>query len=330
MSSSRLAVAAAVCAAVLATPAAALAVPPANDNYLASTIVTNSEAGTLPSEWDDPAPPNTLEATTQADLFNPDQNGAPGSGGGPEPLTCGGAAIGRTVWYDLTPPTWGGVELTASGPFDVAVGVYKWDPNTSRITKTVTCQNSDASTTEDVLFNVARGSHYTVQVAGVNGAGGQIAFKVLYFRDTDHDGTLDAQPDECRLVPGTRSNGCPPELQSIPRYGFSQTDPVVFTKLNVDTVPKGGKVEVSCKHCGHKVTVKAHHTGTVHVKKFLSRRLPTGDKIVFRVTRGPTGKGKFKFGAIGKYISYDVTKGGLDHRVVRCLNPGSRKPVTCK
>ena len=55
-----------------------------------------------------------------------------------------------------------------------------------------------------------------------------------------------------------------------------------------------------------------------------------GGSLEIRVTMGHRGKGKFRFGAIGKYYRYPVTKAGLGKRKLRCLNPGSRKPVKCR
>ena len=223
MASPRLAVLAAACAATLALPATAAAVPPLNDNYLQSTVATNdSQTLSLPSQWTDPTPPDTTEATTQTDLFNPDLDGNPGSGGGAEPLTCNGTPISKTVWYDLHPPTYGGVELTPSG-FDMTVAVYEYNRD-SRITRQVLCQNDKATTTEDVLFDVKKGRQYTVQIGGVNGAGGTLSFELLYFRDSDNDGTLNAAPDECPGIRGSRSDGCPPTLNALPRYSTSGPD----------------------------------------------------------------------------------------------------------
>ena len=102
-------------------------------------------------------------------------DGNPASGGGAEPLTCNGTPISNTVWYDLHPPTYGGVELMPSG-FDMAVAVYEYNRD-SRITRQVLCQNDKSTTTEDVLFNVEKGRQYTVQVGGVNGASGQLGVR---------------------------------------------------------------------------------------------------------------------------------------------------------
>jgi hypothetical protein len=324
MASLRFASTAAACALALACPAVAAAVPPENDNYLSSTIVADS-SGTLPKEFTNAV--DTSEATTQADLFNPQQDGSAGSGGGAEPLQCGATPFAKTVWYDVKPPTWGGVEIFASG-FDTTVGVYEWSPATGRITRTVACQNDETSAKEDVILDVRKGTNYTVQVGGANGAAGPLEFELNYYPDRDHDGEFD-ELDDCPSVPGTRG-GCPPELRAAPRFAYSQTNPLVFTKLAVDSVPKGGKVEVSCRHCGRKITRKARRTGTVRLTKFLGRRVPAGDAVVIRVTKAATGRGKFRFGATGKYIKYPVLSTGLGRRVIRCLQPGSRKPTRCK
>jgi hypothetical protein len=328
MPAPRLAVLAVACAAALAVPATAAAVPPANDNYLLSTVVTNDrQTLVLPSQWTDREPPNTAEATTQTDLFNPfDENGTPGSGGGPEPLTCSGTTFSKTVWYDLHPPTFGGVELMPSG-FDMAVAVYEYNRD-SRITSQVLCQNDEATTTEDVLFDVKKGRQYTVQIGGVNGAAGQLALKVLYFRDSDNDQTLNAF-DECPGIRGTRSDGCPPTLNGLPRYGTAGANPLRLTKLSVENVVKGARVEASCGRCGRKFVKTARKSGTVRIKSFIGRSLPAGDKLVIRVTHRATGKGKYRFGAIGRYFSYEVLSDTIGKRTARCLNPGSRKPVRC-
>lgn len=319
----------AACAASLALPATAAAVPPLNDNYMQSTIVTDDQSGRLPTDWKDAQAPNTTEATEQADLFNPGPDGTPGSGGGAESLTCNGSPFAKTVWYDLHPPTWGGVELDLSG-FDMAVAVYEYSASTNRITRLVLCQNDEASTAEQVLFDVERNRNYTVQIGGIGGAAGQLAFHSLYFRDSDNDGTLNAAPDECPGIRGTRSDGCPPTLSALPRYSTSGGSPITLTRLSVEGVVKGSKVEASCSRCGRKVSKTARKRGTVNLNGFVGRRVPAGDHIVIRITHRATGKGRYKFGAIGKYYSYSVEADGIGKRKTRCLNPGSRKPVSCK
>src|SRR5215210_2605573 len=101
-------------AAFTCAPALAAAAPPSNDNYLASVPVDKPEFT---------ATADTTEATTQADLFNPNRNGAPLGGGEPEPTSCRGTAFGKTVWYDLAPQVDGGVQIRATG-IPTVVAVY--------------------------------------------------------------------------------------------------------------------------------------------------------------------------------------------------------------
>ena len=120
----------------------AFAVPPANDNYLQSTKLNDENTGALPLTVQDTQ--NTLEATTQTDLFNPDRNGLPFGGGQAEPTRCGAATYGNTVWYDLAPSVAGGVELTAAG-FDSAIALYEFDSDELRgIKRLVACQNASS------------------------------------------------------------------------------------------------------------------------------------------------------------------------------------------
>jgi hypothetical protein len=329
----RLAVAAAVWAAALAVPATALAVPPANDNYMASQPVSNDDQTLLmPRHWEGP-PVDTSEATVQPDLLNPNPDGTPSAGGGgPEPQSCGATQYSKTVWYDLHPRNWGGVELDVSG-FDSAVAVYEYDedvnsPNANRITKLVLCQNDKSNTLESVFLDVKRKA-YTIQVGGVNGASGILGFEAFYFPDVDHDKVLDENEDkECRGIPGINANGgCPPTVRGTPRYATSGT---TLTMLSVQNLQKGSTVQFSCSKCGRKFTKTARRAGTVKAKSFEGRTLRAGDHLVVRITHKATGKGRFKFGAFGRSFSYAVTSSGIGKRTDRCLQPGKRKPIKCK
>ena len=90
-------------------------------------------------------------ATTQSDLFNPDRNGLPFGGAGPEPLTCQGITYGKTIWYDLHPKVDEGLEFEVAG-FPTAVTLYQWDVNTSLIVRTVGCQVSTTNLNDFVLL----------------------------------------------------------------------------------------------------------------------------------------------------------------------------------
>src|SRR3954463_11772943 len=119
----RLSLLAPACAAwLLVTAASASAAPPVNDNYLSSLQMTrgNGVARTFSDVAD------TTEATTQADLFNPNRDGLPFGGAPAEETRCGATEYGKTVWYDFAPETFGAVHILASG-FDAVVRVYEYD-----------------------------------------------------------------------------------------------------------------------------------------------------------------------------------------------------------
>lgn len=310
-----------ITAAVLALPATAAAAPPPNDNYLASTTIAAEE-------YTDTV--DTTEATTQPDLFNPNRDGLPFGGGDPEPTSCGGASpFGKTAWWDFKAPSDGGVELKANGGFDVVVAVYTWSERTSKITRTVRCQNDGAGSEDLLIPRVSEGTNYTIQVGGANNAGGPVKLEFTYFPDTDGDGILDDTPDKCRRQAGIpRFGGCPPELRSTPRVLYQSVGSGLrITGLEIDDVPKGARAEV---RCGRKVTRKATRKGTLKVNGCAGRMIDAGSNIQVRVTLGRTGKGQYKYGAVGKYYRWPVSGGRLGKRKTSCLQPGSRKPTKCR
>jgi hypothetical protein len=310
-------------------PATAAAAPP-NDNYLSSTTINQSN-GALPAEFHDVQ--DTSTATTQADLFNPDRNGQPFGGAGPETTTCGSTVFGKTVWYDFMPPTPGGVEIQTAG-FDNVVTVYRWNPQTSMITQDLGCHNDSAGTTEDVLLQRQIKAHaeYTIQVGGVNAAGGPLDFKFTFFPDTDGDGVLDDAPDHCRRQKGIAADaGCPPTLSVVPSINYNRLGSAVkITSLTVAHVVKRGVVQVSCGHCGRAVKARARRSGTLTVRGFVGRTVRRGDFVQVSAMQKPFGRGRYRFGAVGRSFRWPVTASGLGRRTDRCLAPGSlRKRQRC-
>jgi hypothetical protein len=322
----RLAVTAA--AAALAVPAVAAAAPPDNDNYLASTTIVNSR-GITPGHFAQTI--DTTEATTQPDTFNPDKDGLPLGGGPPEPTTCGSTSFGNTAWWDFRPPSPGAVEIKAAGSFDVVVAVYEWSAETSKITKLVKCQNTDPGSETLDLFTLRKNHNYTVQVGGAGNTGGPLQFTLDYFRDRDNDGVFDSL-DDCRTLPGTTKGGCPPTLQAAPRISYDKPgNGALVRAMTIDDVPKGARAEVRCTRCsGGKVVKKARRSGSLSIAGIVNRLVRSGGRLEIRVTMAGQKKGRFRYGAIGKYFRYPVTNAGLGKRKLRCLNPGSRKPVKCR
>jgi hypothetical protein len=300
-----------------------LAAPPANDNYLSSLQMMEGEQ--VMRQFNEVV--NTAEATVQPDLFNPNRDGLPLGGGGPESTACGGASFGHTVWYDFLPEISGGAEIMATG-YDTAVAVYEYDVQTSRITRQIACENRGAG--EDLILpSVRAGRAYTVQVGGVGAAAGALDFSFLFFGDRDEDGVLDEEPDECLDLPGVNAaGGCPPQLNAAVSLSWNLTTAgLEFTTALVRGAPRGSRVEVRCRRCGLRRAVARSRGGVVRLGKLSGRSAPPGAVLEVFVTQDPRGSGRFRYGAIGTYVRYVFSADGIRKRTTRCLPPGSKKPA---
>jgi hypothetical protein len=325
-------IAAATTAALTVTATPALASPPANDNYLASTEL-NQRGTSLPPTLMDQV--DTTEATTQPDLFNPGPDGQPLGGAGAEPTSCQGTVFGKTVWWDFHPKVDGGVEIKTAG-FDNVVSVYQWSEKTSRIVRTVGCQDTGGLTEDLVLPDeVKAGKAYTVQVGGVAGPGGVVAggplqFELDFFADTDGDGFFDDEGDKCRTTPGPRSfGGCPPELNVAPVIRFDSTPTgITIRQLLVGHLPKGARVRVKCRGC-RTVSTTARRS-TVEFKTLAGRNVNKGTKVQIRVTLRRHGKGKYRYGATGQLISWPVKAGTIGTKRTQCLHVKTNKIQKCR
>jgi hypothetical protein len=51
-----------------------------------------------------------------------------------------------------------------------------------------------------------------------------------------------------------------------------------------------------------------------------------GSRLEIFVTRARTRSGRYRFGAVGNYFSYEFKAAGIRRRLERCLRPGSRTP----
>jgi hypothetical protein len=320
-------------AALLATSAPALAVPPANDNYLASTTLNQQGTVLQPALTDSV---DTTEATTQSDLFNPGPDGLPLGGSGPESTQCNGTVFGKTVWWDFHPPVNGGVEIKTSG-FDNVVTVYQWDERTSKIVRTVGCQDT-GGLVEDMILpdEVKAGKAYTVQVGGVAGpggvvAGGPLSFELDFFADTDGDGFYDDEGDKCKTTPGPRAfGGCPPDLNLAPLINFDKLPGVGIRiqSLAVAHVPKGARVTARCGGCPTTSTIAKR--ATVQFKSLVGRVVHKGSKVQIQVTLGRSGKGKFKYGATGSLFTWPVINGNVRPKTTQCLHVRTNKIQKCR
>jgi len=299
-----------------ALPASALAVPPANDGYLQS-IAVNGRGTPLTEELVRDAR-DTREATVQADLFAP-----PGSGGGMERTDCRGTSFGATVWYDFNPQADGTVRVQAAG-YDAVVGIYEFDPTSTRITSRLDC-SSEAGATEELFVKVKKGRSYTVQIGGVDAglgpATGNLDLTFEYFSDRDGDQVLDAL-DRCPDQAGSASAaGCPPKLDALSTLRATPTGTGIRVRSLKVEVPRGARVRVRCRRgCSFSQTRTARRR-SVTFSKLRNRQLPAGARLEIFVTKSKS---------IGSYVGYTVTRGNF-RRTTRCLKPGSMFPRrSCK
>jgi hypothetical protein len=317
-----------VAAIVAAEPSQAA--PPRNDNYLASTTI-NAADGSLPPLFEERV--DTTDATTQADTFNPNRDGLPFGGGKREPTSCAGSPpYGKTVWYDFAPPTRGAARIAATG-FDNVIAVYEWNVETSQLQGLVACQNTSTGLGEEMLLPplLQRGRNYTIQLGGVAGAGGALDFSFEFFADSDGDRTLDEAPDKCLRLRGIpRFGGCPPLVKGAARVTVQGVaGGVRVLRLTVDRADKRTRVEVRCRRCGPRVRARAPRGGSIRVRGFEGRVVGAGDQIEVRIKRPRSGRGRFRFGAIGKVVRWPITSAGLGESKLSCTRPGAKRKIAC-
>jgi hypothetical protein len=305
--------------------------PPPNDNYLGSTRIPAATHPNLQTYNDSQ---DLTAATTQSDLFNPDATGQAFGGGGPEPLTCHGTGYGKTIWYDLHPAVPESVEILTSG-VPTAIAVYRWSPTTSKIVSRVGCQVQKGSGTNDFVlpFDLQKGKRYTVQIGGLQTAAGvasgPVSVTVNIALDRDGDGVLDAQ-DTCPTVPGVpRFGGCPPAIASAVKTAFQgATSGLLFKVFDISGLPGGARARVRCS-CGvHQDRTAGPRASSVSLTSFIDQVLPFGSTVEIWVTKGRSGHGTYRYGAIGDYRRYKVQSAGLNLLQRRCLMPGSLTPQT--
>ena len=192
-------------AALLALPAAAYGqAPPINDNYLES-LRLNDPGSRLERRDTLRDVRDTTNATVQGDVFSPPQSGGP-----PELTTCEGASFGKTVWYDFYP------DVTASpgcGPPATtpccAVVPFNRQHGPAELRSALCAATPPAARRRSSWSRWQRGDAYSVQIGGVNDAGGALEFLFDFLADTDGDGVLDTV-DRCDRLDGPAgNNGCP-------------------------------------------------------------------------------------------------------------------------
>ena len=309
--------------------AAAAAGPPPNDNYLESTILANPSTPTKIAHKVHEVL-DTTQATVQPDLFDPDKDGQPLGGDGPEPTQCNGVSFGKTVWYDAQPEVTGAGVITANG-YDTVIAVYRYDVASAKITSLVTCRN-DAIGETLTLPALRRGTAYTIQIGGVGDTGGALDFTWEFFPDRDGDGVLDETPDRCPNIKGPSSeSGCPPRL--IAGFDYSvNLNPIRFAAATISRLPRGTRVSVRCRRCGVNTHVTIPRTNArVRLRGLIGHTAPDGAVLDIVATHRKSRSGRFDHGAIGGRLRYTVRRGKLVGPSRRCMLPGSTKPRrTCE
>jgi hypothetical protein len=271
----------------VAAPAASASSPPINDNYLASLNLNQpgtplNRVDTLTDVRD------TSAATVQSDIFSPQQNGGPA-----EVTGCNGVSEGRTIWYDFHPDASGVMRIRTSAEFGTVMAVMPFDPKTllPEIAQRK-CTVNQISQTQELFDSVKAGGSYTIQIGGVNNAGGmvEVLFDYLVQLKRIHaEATLTAQP----LAGGVR-----------------------IVNLSV-SAPKHARVLIRCTTgC----SPQARTAGNLSFPKLRGTVLRNGSALKIYVT----AKNK-----IGVYLEYKIRHGSFI-KIQRCLSPRSLKPAQCE
>lgn len=308
---------AAALAGLLLTGGVADASPPANDNFLASTPVYGPQY----RQTED-----TTDAGSQLNLFDPAVAGRPAGSAQNEPLSCHGQAYDKTVWFDLQPPTTGGIRISASG-YDAVVAVFEYDPSTGAITRSLGCAGASGGTSEQLDLPapaIQVGHRYAIQVGGAVVGGvaqsGTLSFALDFVADRDGDGIPDAR-DACPDVPGPR-DGCPRQLPGTPALSFAG---LRIVRLQWPGLPRGTEVRARCTRCrvrGLTQTVWVQRDGVARLTSFTGARARSGAVVTVVARLARTGAGPNAFGAIGKSARYRFGS-GRGFWQIGCLVPGS-------
>jgi hypothetical protein len=261
--------------------------PPINDNYLSSLNLNQpgtslNRVNTLTDVRD------TSAATVQSDIFSPPQSGGP-----PEVTGCEGESEGKTIWYDFYPDANGLVRIRTSAEFGTVMAVMPYDPKSllPNISQRK-CAVNQVAHAQELFDEVKAGVPYTIQLGGVNGAGGMLEFLFDYLVKPKHvhaEATLTAQP-----LPGG----------------------VRILNLVVNA-PKKARVLVRCSRgCGY----QAQTARALGFPRLRGTVLSSGSALKIYVTASRE---------VGTYIEYKIHRGGLLKSQL-CLPPGSIRPSQCE
>jgi hypothetical protein len=271
----------------VATEAGAAGGPPINDSYLGSLNLNQpgkplNRVDTLTDTRD------TSEATIQSDIFNPPQSGGP-----PEVTGCEGVSEGRTIWYDFFPDANGLVRLRTSAAFGTVLAVMPYDPKS--LLPDIgqrKCVVNSITHARELFDEVQAGRSYTIQIGGVENAGGTVEMLFDYLvalKRVKAESTLLAEP----LSSGIR-------VLSL-----------------VVSAPHKARVLVRCSRGCHS---QAQTARTLNFRSLRGTVLPAGSVLRIYVT----AKNK-----IGSLIEYAIRRGSfVKHQ--RCLRSGTLKAIACE
>jgi hypothetical protein len=273
------------------TATAAAPEPPINDTYLDALNLNE------PSTPGHPGTPlnrtetlsdtrNTAAATVQSNILSPNP-------GPPELTGCNGVNEGKTIWYDFYPNANGLVRIRTSAAFGTVMAVMPYNPKTLLPENSQRqCAVNQPTAAGELFDKVQAGKSYTVQIGGVEAAGGsvQVLFDYLVeLKRLQAEATLAAQP----LAAGVR-----------------------VVSLSVVT-PRKARVEVRCtRGCRPQATAAR----TVRFPRLGGTVLPDGSALKIYVTAK---------NQIGAYIEYRISHASFT-KVQRCLAPGSKRPKPCE
>ncbi len=274
-------------------PCEAAPAPPVNDNYLAGLNLNEPSSAhhrgtplnrteTLRDER------NTAAATVQSDIFNP-----PSSGGPAELTGCNGVSEGKTIWYNFFPNASGLVRIRTSAAFGTVMAVMPYDPKTLLPDNNQRkCAVNQPTAAGELFAHVQAGKSYTIQIGGVESAGGNVEFLFDYVvppKRLQAEATLTAQP----LAGG-----------------------VQVVNLAV-SAPRHARVEVRCTRGCRPQAATAR---TVRFPRLGGAMLPNGAALKIYVTAK---------NEIGAYIEYKIGHASFT-KIQRCLAPGSKRPERCE
>ena len=331
------------CAAVamMAFPAAASAQfpiqPPGADNYLQPYFVSDDQQDRL--QYDNPVgfTADTTNYTLQADMFNPNGDGTPGSGGPPEPNECGSSTYANTIWSVFYADKYGVMRIETAGPFDSVIGIVPFrSPYNDPTPLGISCFDGLSGFQEQAAGLVFPGEWYAVQVGGTGTPpGGQVQVKFELDRPPRVGGDVVASWDNARggvklkrvIVKAPKGSNvnfkCRPGCGKLPRTIKSRK--AVFYKPIAKVGPSSG-VEMrvpggaSAKESSDRSVgaIRAAGSPTAHAAKnytvLRGRFMKFGTKLHVRLTRP---------GFVGTFVQIDFAKG---KKTKRCMNPGSTKP----